>query len=257
MSGKEVWERKSGTAGEMVLRKAEKKAIENRKRACEGKSRNSGIYQKWVKNMLDRLAALTGTILLAWLFLILSLAVRLDSPGPVFFRQKRVGKDGVYFYIYKFRTMRTDTPHDMPTHLLHNPDLFITRVGRFLRKTSLDELPQLFNILKGDMAIVGPRPALWNQEDLLLERARYGADKIRPGLTGWAQVHGRDELPIGKKAELDGYYAAHSSFRMDLECIWKTAGIVLRQDGIREGAVEMEQAPVRGMKETVKARAGK
>lgn len=154
--------------------------------------------------------------------------------------ESRVGKNGVYFYIYKFRTMRIDTPHDMPTHLLHNPEIFITRTGRFLRKTSLDELPQLFNILKGDMALVGPRPALWNQKDLFLERERYGANDVRPGLTGWAQIHGRDELPIREKAELDGYYVQHMHLGMDLACLWKTAGTVLRQEGIHEGTMEKQ-----------------
>lgn len=204
-----------------------------------------GVYQRHLKNLLDRLIALLGTVLLLWLLLLIGIAVRLDSAGPVFFRQKRVGKDGVYFYIYKFRTMRIDTPHDMPTHLLNNPELFITRVGRFLRKTSLDELPQLFNILKGDMALVGPRPALWNQKDLFLERERYGANGVRPGLTGWAQIHGRDELPIRKKAELDGYYVQHIHFGMDLDCLWKTAGAVLRQEGIREGAMEQQMTKVK------------
>lgn len=144
--------------------------------------RESGIYQMYLKNLLDRLLALVGTAALSWLLILLGIAIHLDSPGPIFFRQKRAGKNGTYFYIYKFRTMRIDTPHDMPTHMLNNPDLFITRVGRFLRKTSLDELPQLFNILKGDMALVGPRPALWNQYDLLVEREQYGANSVRPVL---------------------------------------------------------------------------
>lgn len=156
-------------------------------KAWKGRRKNE-IYQKYLKNLLDRLLALVGTAALSWLLLGVGIAVRLDSPGPVLFRQKRVGRNGQYFYIYKFRTMRIDTPHDMPTHLLNHPDLFITRVGRFLRKTSLDELPQLFNILKGDMALVGPRPALWNQEDLISEREQYGANSVRPGLTGWAQI---------------------------------------------------------------------
>ncbi|WP_461884841.1 sugar transferase [Fusicatenibacter sp.] len=199
-----------------------------------------GVYQKYLKNLLDWLIALLGTVLLSWLLLLLGIAVRLDSAGPVFFRQRRVGKNGVYFYIYKFRTMRIDTPHDMPTHLLHNPEIFITRTGRFLRKTSLDELPQLFNLLKGDMALVGPRPALWNQKDLFLERERYGANDVRPGLTGWAQIHGRDELPIREKAELDGYYVQHMHLGMDLACLWKTAGTVLRQEGIHEGTMEKQ-----------------
>ena len=185
--------------------------------------RESGIYQMYLKNLLDRLLALVGTAALSWLLILLGIAIHLDSPGPIFFRQKRAGKNGTYFYIYKFRTMRIDTPHDMPTHMLNNPDLFITRVGRFLRKTSLDELPQLFNILKGDMALVGPRPALWNQYDLLTEREQYGANSVRPGLTGWAQIHGRDELPIRQKAELDGYYVHHIQLKMDLECLWRTA----------------------------------
>ena len=204
------------------------------------REKKKGVYQKYLKNLLDRLLALVGTAALSWLLLGVGIAVRLDSPGPVLFRQKRVGRNGQYFYIYKFRTMRIDTPHDMPTHLLNHPDFFITRVGRFLRKTSLDELPQLFNILKGDMALVGPRPALWNQEDLISERERYGANSVRPGLTGWAQIHGRDELPIREKAELDGYYVHHIALGMDLECLWKTAGAVLRQDGIHEGMMEKQ-----------------
>ena len=163
------------------------------------REKKKGVYQKYLKNLLDRLLALVGTAALSWLLLGVGIAVRLDSPGPVLFRQKRVGRNGQYFYIYKFRTMRIDTPHDMPTHLLNHPDFFITRVGRFLRKTSLDELPQLFNILKGDMALVGPRPALWNQEDLISERERYGANSVRPGLTGWAQIHGRVNFRSGRK----------------------------------------------------------
>ena len=212
--------------------------------------RESGIYQMYLKNLLDRLLALVGTAALSWLLILLGIAIHLDSPGPIVFRQKRAGRNGTYFYIYKFRTMRMDTPHDMPTHMLNNPDLFITRVGRFLRKTSLDELPQLFNILKGDMALVGPRPALWNQYDLLAEREQYGANSVRPGLTGWAQIHGRDELPIRQKAELDGYYVHHIQLKMDLECLWRTAGAVLRQDGIHEGRLEKQQ--MQGAKEAVK-----
>ncbi len=196
------------------------------------------MYRKWVKRLLDILLSGAALVVLCIPMGVIALWIKLDSPGPVLFRQKRVGRNGQYFYIYKFRTMRIDTPHDMPTHLLNHPDLFITRVGRFLRKTSLDELPQLFNILKGDMALVGPRPALWNQENLISERERYGANSVRPGLTGWAQIHGRDELPIREKAELDGYYVHHIALGMDLECLCKTAGAVLRQDGIHEGMME-------------------
>ena len=203
-----------------------------------------------IKRMIDVLLSGIGILVLSPILLILCIAIKLDSPGPILFTQKRVGIHKSHFQIYKFRTMRTDTPKDMPTHMLNNPDLFITRVGRFLRKTSLDELPQLFNILKGDMALVGPRPALWNQYDLLTEREQYGANSVRPGLTGWAQIHGRDELPIRQKAELDGYYVHHIQLKMDLECLWRTAGAVLRQDGIHEGRLEKQQ--MKGAKEVVK-----
>ena len=176
------------------------------------------MYQKYGKRALDFILSLGGIVCLSWLLLGLAVAIKLDSPGPVFFKQKRVGIHKTHFEIYKFRTMRADTPHDMPTHLLADPDRYITRVGRFLRKTSLDELPQLWNILKGDMAVIGPRPALWNQYDLLAERDKYGANDVRPGLTGWAQIHGRDELEIPEKARLDGEYVKNISFWMDVKC---------------------------------------
>lgn len=188
-----------------------------------------------VKKIIDRFLAFIGLIVLSPLFLILIIAIKLDSPGPIFFRQKRVGIHKTHFEILKFRTMRTDTPKDMPTHMLKNPDQYITKVGRFLRKTSLDELPQIINILKGDMAIVGPRPALWNQYDLIEERDKYGANDILPGLTGWAQINGRDELEIPVKAKLDGDYVAKISFGMDLRCILGTVVSVARQDGVVEG----------------------
>ena len=188
-----------------------------------------------VKKIIDRVLAFIGLIVLSPLFLVLIAAIKLDSLGPIFFRQKRVGIHKTHFEILKFRTMRTDTPKDMPTHMLKNPDQYITKVGRFLRKTSLDELPQIINILKGDMAIVGPRPALWNQYDLIEERDKYGANDILPGLTGWAQINGRDELEIPVKAKLDGDYVAKMSFGMDLRCILGTVVSVARQDGIVEG----------------------
>ena len=196
------------------------------------------MYRNGIKRLLAVILSLGGMICLSPLLLVLCIAIKLDSPGPVFFKQKRVGIHKQHFNILKFRTMRIDTPHDMPTHLLHDPDQYITRVGRFLRKTSLDELPQLWNIFVGDMAVIGPRPALWNQDDLIAERDKYHANDIRPGLTGWAQIHGRDELPIREKAELDGYYVHHIALGMDLECLCKTAGAVLRQDGIHEGMME-------------------
>lgn len=192
------------------------------------------IYQK-VKRGIDFLLALAGLILLSPVFLILVLAIKLDTPGPILFRQKRVGIHKSHFQILKFRTMRIDTPKDMPTHLLQNPEQYITKTGRFLRKTSLDELPQIWNILKGDMAVVGPRPALWNQYDLIEERDRYGANDVRPGLTGWAQINGRDELEIPVKAKLDGEYVEKMGVFMDLRCFFGTFLSVLRAEGVVEG----------------------
>ena len=193
------------------------------------------MYQKYLKRLLAILISTLGILMLGWLLLLLGIAVKLDSPGPVLFRQKRVGLGKSHFYILKFRTMRIDTPKDIPTHLLANPQQYITRTGRFLRRTSLDELPQLFNILVGDMAIVGPRPALWNQYDLIAERDKYGANDIRPGLTGWAQVNGRDELEIDVKAKLDGEYARNLSFAFDVKCFLYTIKTVLKADGVVEG----------------------
>ena len=193
------------------------------------------MYQNCLKRLLAIVLSLLGILCLGWLLLLLSIAIKLDSPGPVLFRQKRVGLGKSHFYILKFRTMRTDTPKDMPTHLLANPDQYITRVGRFLRKTSLDELPQLFNILLGHMAIIGPRPALWNQFDLIAERDKYGANDVRPGLTGWAQINGRDELEIDVKAKLDGEYVERLSFGFDVKCFLGTIAAVLRSDGVVEG----------------------
>lgn len=193
------------------------------------------MYRRYGKRALDVILSLGGIVCLSWLLLALAVAVRLDSPGPVLFRQKRVGIHKTHFEILKFRTMRADTPHDMPTHLLADPDRCITRVGRFLRRTSLDELPQLFNILRGDMAVIGPRPALWNQYDLLEERDKYGANDVRPGLTGLAQIHGRDELEIPVKARLDGEYAADITFWGDVKLFFGTIGAVVRRDGVVEG----------------------
>lgn len=197
-----------------------------------------------LKNVFDRVMALVGLIVLSPIFLILVIAIKIDSRGPILFKQKRVGIHKTHFNILKFRTMRIDTPKDTPTHLLENPEQYITKVGKFLRKTSLDELPQIINILKGDMAIVGPRPALWNQYDLIAERDKYGANDILPGLTGWAQINGRDELPIDVKAKLDGEYVAKKGFLMDMKCIFGTVVSVVKQDGVVEGGtgtLEKEQ----------------
>ncbi|MBQ7919093.1 MAG: sugar transferase [Lachnospiraceae bacterium] len=188
-----------------------------------------------VKRAIDFILSLLGLIILSPVFLVLILAIKLDSPGPVLFKQKRVGIHKSHFMILKFRTMRIDTPKDMPTHLLQNPEQYITKVGKFLRKTSLDELPQIVNILKGDMAVVGPRPALWNQFDLIEERDKYGANDIRPGLTGWAQINGRDELEIPVKAALDGEYVKKMGPLMDLRCFFGTFVSVLRAEGVVEG----------------------
>lgn len=187
------------------------------------------------KQYLDIFLSLLALIVLSPLFFVLMIAIKLDSPGPVFFKQKRVGRHRKHFSILKFRTMRTDSPQNIPTHLLENPDQYITKVGKFLRKTSLDELPQLINIVKGDMSIIGPRPALWNQYDLIEEREKYGANDVLPGLSGWAQIHGRDELEIPVKAKLDGYYVKNLSFRLDVKCFFCTILSVLRSDGVVEG----------------------
>lgn len=179
--------------------------------------------------------ALILVVLLSPLLLIIAIAIKCESKGPVLFKQKRVGKHKKLFEIYKFRSMRTDTPKDQPTHLLQNPESYITKVGGFLRKTSLDELPQLFNIIKGEMAWVGPRPALWNQYDLIEERDKYGANDVMPGLTGWAQINGRDELEIPVKAKFDGEYVEKCSFLFDLKCFLGTFISVVKQDGVVEG----------------------
>lgn len=200
----------------------------------------TGIYPTYIKRVLDFLLALCALILLSPVLLILALAIKLDSPGPVFFRQKRVGRHKSYFYILKFRTMYASTPGDVPTHLLEHPDQYITGVGRFLRKTSCDELPQIIQILTGKMSFIGPRPALWNQYDLLSERDRYGANEIRPGLSGWAQINGRDELSIAEKAQYDGEYVQKMSFLFDCRCLTGTIGRVIHRDGVVEGCTEQK-----------------
>ena len=193
------------------------------------------MYSKYGKRTIDFILSFAGIIILSPLLVVLMVLIKVTSPGPIFFKQKRVGIHKSYFNILKFRTMRIDTPKDMPTHLLENPDQYISSVGKFLRKTSLDELPQLFNIFKGEMAIVGPRPALWNQYDLIELRDAYGANDVLPGLTGWAQVNGRDELEIDVKAKLDGEYCKNLSFLFDVKCFLMTIFSVLKHDGVVEG----------------------
>ena len=204
----------------------------------------------YIKKGIDFILSFIGLICLSPLFIILAMSIKIDSKGPVFFKQKRIGKNKKYFYILKFRTMRMDTPKDMPTHLLEDPDQWITKIGNFLRKTSLDELPQIINILKGEMSIIGPRPALWNQYDLIEERDKYGANNIVPGLTGWAQIHGRDELPIEVKAKLDGEYVEKMGFWIDVKCFFGTIISVLKHDGVIEGGTGSMQKKEVG-KETI------
>jgi len=206
------------------------------------------MYQKFGKRFLDLVLSACGIVVLAPVWLILAIAIKMDDPGPVFFRQKRIARDKngekQYFQIYKYRSMKMCTPRDCPTHLLENPEQYITKVGGFLRKTSLDELPQIFNIFMGQMSIIGPRPALWNQDDLYAERAKYGANGVMPGLTGWAQINGRDELPIDVKARLDGEYVQKQSFGFDVKCFFGTITSVLKHEGVVEGgtgAMEKEK----------------
>lgn len=193
------------------------------------------MYQRFGKRLLDVILSGCGIVVLSPVYLIISLAIVIDDPGPILFRQKRVGIHKSFFQILKFRTMKMETPKDVPTHLLDNPQQYITRVGSVLRRTSLDELPQIFQIFTGKMSIIGPRPALWNQYDLIAERDMYGANDVRPGLTGWAQINGRDELPIPVKAKYDGEYVQNMSFLFDCRCFFGTILSVLRHDGVVEG----------------------
>lgn len=199
------------------------------------------MYKNFLKRLIDFVLSLLGIIILFIPMLILGLAIKIDDPGPVIFKQQRVGKNKKHFMLYKFRSMKVSTPKDVPTHLLTNPEQYISRIGKILRKTSLDELPQIFNILTGKMSIIGPRPALYNQYDLIEERDKYNANDIRPGLTGWAQINGRDELEIDVKAKLDGEYVEKlnegflSGLLMDIKCFFGTIKSVLNSEGVVEG----------------------
>lgn len=204
---------------------------------------------KYIKRILDFSISLVALLLLLPIFLIIAIWIKINSKGPVFFKQKRVGRDRELFEIFKFRSMRIDTPADLPTHLLNDPEVFITSSGKFLRKTSLDELPQLINIVKGEMAIIGPRPALWNQYDLIEERDKYGANDVRPGLSGWAQINGRDELEIPVKAKLDGDYVKNMSLLFDIKCLFGTISSVLRSEGVVEGGTGVIEAAKRHLED--------
>lgn len=210
------------------------------------------MYKKFGKRLIDIILSACGIVVLIPVWLVLAIAIKIDDPGPVFFRQKRIAQDKngekQFFQIYKYRSMKMCTPKDCPTHLLENPQQYITKVGGFLRKTSLDELPQIFNIFSGKMSVIGPRPALWNQDDLYEERAKYGANAVKPGLTGWAQINGRDELPIDIKAKLDGEYVEKLSFGFDVKCFFGTVLSVLKHEGVVEGgtgAIEKEKEEVK------------
>ena len=194
-----------------------------------------GPYEKVFKRLIDIICSFFGILFLGIPMLVIALIIKIEDPGPAFFKQKRVGIHKKHFMLIKFRSMRMDTPHDVPTHMLENPDQYILKCGKFLRKSSLDELPQLFNIFAGQMSIVGPRPALWNQYDLIEERDKYGANDVKPGLTGWAQINGRDELEIPIKAKFDGEYVEKLSFGFDLKCFFKTIGAVFKHEGVVEG----------------------
>lgn len=201
------------------------------------------MYTHFFKRLIDIVLSFIGIIVLGIPMLIIAVVIKHEDPGPALFRQKRIGKNKKYFMLLKFRSMKMSTPHDVPTHQLENPKQYLLKCGKTLRKLSLDELPQLFNILKGDMSIIGPRPALWNQDDLIAERDKYGANGVKPGLTGWAQINGRDELEIPIKAKLDGEYVEKQSFLFDCKCFFGTIGKVLKSDGVVEGGTgEMKKS---------------
>lgn len=201
------------------------------------------LYVK-IKRILDILLSMLALIILFPFFIVFSIVIKIESKGPIFFKQERIGKNKKHFEIYKFRTMRTDTPKDMPTHMLRNAEMYITKFGKFMRKTSIDELPQLINILKGEMSFIGPRPALWNQDDLIEERDKYNANDIKPGLTGLAQISGRDELEIPVKAKYDGEYVEKMSLWFDVKIFFKTIIKVFKHDGVVEGSREKEKIEV-------------
>ena len=207
--------------------------------ACQHKA---SFYEKYIKRLLDIILSFGGLVVLSPVFLVIAVAIKVENPGPVFFTQKRVGKNKQYFKLHKFRSMRTDTPHDVPTHQLANPDMYITKVGKFIRSHSLDELPQIWDIFIGNMSVIGPRPALWNQDFLTSQRDMYNANDVRPGLTGWAQINGRDTLQIPEKAKLDGYYVEHLSFKMDAKCFLGSLGVFKHDDTLVEGGTgQMEK----------------
>lgn len=209
------------------------------------------MYRHFFKRLIDIVLSFIGIVVLALPMIVFAFIIKAEDPGPVFFRQKRIGIHKTQFGLLKFRSMKLSTPHDMPTHMLDNPDQYILKCGRWMRKMSIDELPQLFNIFKGDMSIIGPRPALWNQDDLVAERDKYGANDVKPGLTGWAQINGRDELEIPVKAKLDGEYVEKMSFGFDCKCFFGTIKSVLHHDGVVEGGTGEMKKQKKKEKETI------
>lgn len=203
--------------------------------AVDESQHKAGVYEKYIKRELDVILSFGGLVVLSPVFLAIFIAIKIDDPGPVLFTQKRLGKNKQYFKLHKFRSMKMSTPHDKPTHMLENPEQYITRVGKFLRAHSLDELPQIWDIFIGNMSVIGPRPGLWNQDLLTAERDKYGANDVKPGLTGWAQINGRDELEIPEKAKLDGVYVEKLSFGMDLKCFFGSVGVFGGDDSVVEG----------------------
>ncbi len=212
----------------------------------------NSVYDKYTKRVIDKIISFIGLIVLSPIFLIIFIAIKIDDPGPVLFTQKRVGKNKQYFKLHKFRSMKMCTPHDIPTHMLENPEQYITKLGAFLRKSSLDELPQIWDIFIGNMSIIGPRPALWNQDVLISLRDNYNANDIRPGLTGWAQINGRDELELETKAKLDGEYVKRESLSFDIKCFIGTIFKVVKSEGIVEGKKSNEKTNGKPIKEKVK-----
>lgn len=210
------------------------------------------MYKRFLKRLIDIVLSFMGILVLAIPMAVFALIIKIEDPGPAIFKQKRVGIHKTYFNVLKFRSMKISTPHDMPTHMLDNPEQYILKCGRWMRKMSIDELPQLFNIFKGDMSIIGPRPALWNQDDLISERDKYGANDVKPGLTGWAQINGRDELEIPVKAKLDGEYVEKMSFAFDCKCFFGTIKSVLHHDGVVEGGTGEMKKEEEKETETVK-----
>lgn len=216
--------------------------------AVGNSEKRTGIYENVIKRVLDIILSFGGLVVLSPVYLTLSIAIYIDDPGSIYFKQKRVGKCKQYFQLHKFRSMKMSTPHDVPTHMLDHPEQYITKVGKFMRAHSLDELPQIWDIFIGNMSVIGPRPALWNQDLLTAERDKYNANDVKPGLTGWAQINGRDELEISDKARLDGVYVEKLSFKMDVQCFFGSVHVFKEDDTIVEGGTGEKKREMENIK---------